>query len=396
MNNEELLKYAIEHDMINMSCIEEQINMNKRKELLEKHPYKIWEGSDGKYHTYLPDEAKKRVLRKRNTQKEIEDLIIEFWKEKQENPTIKEIFNEWIEFKRLHNIQNQTVDRYRRDFNTYFSDIKDKKIKSVDECDLNDFLVDIVFSHNMTAKAFSNVRILVRGIWIRAKKKKLIDFRVNEVLEELEISKKDFAKPEIKEEVYTDEERERMIGYLENNLDLINLGLLLIFATGIRVGELSALRTEDIFNNKICISRTEISYELKRGKYTYEVRDFPKTEAGIREIYISNEFKKYLAVLKRWAFGREWAFEKNKKRIRTYQFQSRLRYICTKKLKMKVKSPHKIRKTYASLLVDSGIPENIIISQMGHTDIRTTKKHYYRNHYNGEDVEKIVSDLNVL
>lgn len=54
-NNEELLKYAVDNGMIDLSCVQEQIEMNKRKELLEKHPYKIWEGKDGKWYTYLPD-----------------------------------------------------------------------------------------------------------------------------------------------------------------------------------------------------------------------------------------------------------------------------------------------------------------------------------------------------
>lgn len=59
MNDVELLKYALEHGMINVSDVQEQIKMNKRKELLEKHPYSIWEGSDGNWYTYVPDDTKK-------------------------------------------------------------------------------------------------------------------------------------------------------------------------------------------------------------------------------------------------------------------------------------------------------------------------------------------------
>lgn len=52
--NDELLKYAVEHDMIDLSYVQEQIKMNRRRELLEKHLYKIWEGKNGKWYTYLP------------------------------------------------------------------------------------------------------------------------------------------------------------------------------------------------------------------------------------------------------------------------------------------------------------------------------------------------------
>lgn len=60
MNNQDVLKYALEHGMIDMPYVQEQIQMEKRKELLRKHPYEIWEGKDGKWHTYLPDENKGR------------------------------------------------------------------------------------------------------------------------------------------------------------------------------------------------------------------------------------------------------------------------------------------------------------------------------------------------
>ena len=48
MDNE-LLKYAVENGMIDLSYVQEQIEMSKRNELLEKHPYAISQGSDGKW-----------------------------------------------------------------------------------------------------------------------------------------------------------------------------------------------------------------------------------------------------------------------------------------------------------------------------------------------------------
>ena len=261
---------------------------------------------------------------------------------------------------------------------------------------MDDYLSDMIFSNNMTAKSFSNVRILVRGIWNRAKKKKLIDYRIDDVLEGLEVSKKDFRKPEEKNQVYTDSERKKMVNYLIENPDTCNLGILLIFATGIRVGELAALKPEDVFENKIHVSRTEICYEIKKGKYAYEVRDFPKTQAGIRDVYVPNDFIYYLNLIKTLAKGQEWLFEKDGKRIKTYQYQCRLRYICEKKLHIPVKSPHKIRKTYVSCLIDANLPDTLITGQIGHTNIQTTKKHYYKNHYDNNKVQDIFSGLRVF
>ena len=80
MSDAELLKYAIENGMIDTTYVQDMIEMQKRKEILEKHQYSIWEGKNGKWYTYLPDEEKNRgkVLKKRNSQKEIEDLVVDF------------------------------------------------------------------------------------------------------------------------------------------------------------------------------------------------------------------------------------------------------------------------------------------------------------------------------
>ena len=69
---------------------------------------------------------------------------------------------------------------------------------------------------------------------------------------------------------------------------------------------------------------------------------------------------------------------KNGKRIRTYSFTWRLKSIC-QKLDIPVRSLNKIRKTYGTILLDSGAEESFIISQMGHTDIKTTKNYYYKD-----------------
>ena len=69
------LNYLIDSEIINIPNIQSIIEMKKRQELLDNHPYKIWCGSNGKWYTYLPDEEKGRILKKRNTKKDIEDVI---------------------------------------------------------------------------------------------------------------------------------------------------------------------------------------------------------------------------------------------------------------------------------------------------------------------------------
>lgn len=39
-----MLQYAMENGIIDISCVEEKVRMNQRREYLKKHPYHIREG----------------------------------------------------------------------------------------------------------------------------------------------------------------------------------------------------------------------------------------------------------------------------------------------------------------------------------------------------------------
>ena len=90
------MKYAVEHGMIDLSYVQEQIAMNQRKELLEKHPHKIWEGKDGKWYTYIHYESGERALKKRGTKDEIETLVIQYYQEQEQHPCFREVYAKWI------------------------------------------------------------------------------------------------------------------------------------------------------------------------------------------------------------------------------------------------------------------------------------------------------------
>lgn len=44
---DELLKYAVENGIIDLTRLQNEIKMNKRSEILKKHPYAITQGKDG-------------------------------------------------------------------------------------------------------------------------------------------------------------------------------------------------------------------------------------------------------------------------------------------------------------------------------------------------------------
>ena len=60
---DEILKYLIENDKINLIEIKQEIELKENKRFLEKHKFDVWQGNNGKWYTYLPDVTKVRIQR---------------------------------------------------------------------------------------------------------------------------------------------------------------------------------------------------------------------------------------------------------------------------------------------------------------------------------------------
>lgn len=375
------LNYAIEHGIIEEMHVQEQVELFRRNELLAQHNSKIWEGENGYWYTYLPDLEKGRLLKRRKTRESLEDLVVAYWKQQIDNPTVQELYEEWIQ-RKLNNgeIALQTKDRYDRQYKQCMQEFGKRRIKALEPLDIEDFMLGAIHQNELTQKGYGNLKTIMYGLFRRAKKKGLVNFSITEVINDIEISRNAFRRTykDDDELVFLESEQALVESYLLENKDLVNLGIYLLFKTGLRPGELSALKKEDVRGNVLHICRTEISYQCAPKKYAYEVRDFPKTEAGIRDVVIPDTYLWiFKSILGRSSSG-EYLFERNGERLKSYQFRCRLGVICNK-LEIVKKSPNKIRKTYASVLIDAGVESSVIMKQMGHTDITTTYKSYFKN-----------------
>lgn len=378
----ELLKYAIDSGMIDAALLQEKIEMQKREELLSKHTYEIWEGKDGYWRTYLPDEEKGRKLIKRRNENDIKDIVADYWADQLENPTVEEVFNEWNDRKlTLAKISNATHLRNKGFFKRHFAELGKKRIKSIGEDEWEDFLEEQIPKFNLKAKAFAGLKGVTKGMLKRAKKRKLINFNVEEMFSELDTSETDFRR-EVKEdyeEVFNEEETDIMVKYLIDHLDAPNIAILLMFVAGVRIGEVVTLKHSDFIDNTFNVRRTETKYKNDGDeRYTVEVKEFPKTKAGFRTVIIPEDYKWLCEKIRFLNPFSEYIFVKDGERMTAQAIRMRLKRL-NKKLNIYHKSPHKIRKTYGTILLDNNIDEKLILDQMGHANIGTTESHYHRN-----------------
>ena len=180
--------------------------------------------------------------------------------------------------------------------------------------------------------------------------------------------------------------------------------ILLETLVGERAGELCAIKVEDVdlANMQICICRTETRAYIN-GKQKDTVREGAKTDAGSRRISIPETAKDFVDELVRIAenTGGGYLFKQEPgrfkeryvgERIRSRQLRRHLKAIC-EELGITYKPPHKLRKTYASILREGEIDDQTIIDMMGHVNIGITEQYYLRSRKRASERSQILGQV---
>lgn len=174
-------------------------------------------------------------------------------------------------------------------------------------------------------------------------------------------------------QTYNTDELEELNKYLDamyqETGDSAYLAVRLNFFLGLRVGELVALKPEDIMGNQLHVVREEVRDQEANRNYVVE---HTKTNRD-RFVVLVPQAKKLLEKLD---MNSLYLFERNGERLTTRQ----VAYVLEKYAERQgvgTKSTHKIRKTYASMLNAYGVPIDAIREQLGHSELSTTLSYIY-------------------
>jgi len=422
---DDMLKFCLDQGIINLDDVREKMERERRQSILQKHKYSVFQDKDGRWKTMVDDPTKKngkRLVAKKD-RRDLEDLIIDcILEEKEEltrqvnNSTLRDLYLPWLKSRMLEANSVNTVKKNDQDWRKYYEDdpIVDIPMRDLTCQQLKDWAHKKIRDNDFNKKQYYNMIVIMNKLFEYAKDSSIIEINQwKEVKINTKLLKKN-PKKSNETQIYFFDEKIKLVSYalsrFRNNPK--NIGVLaipLMFLTGMRIGEVAALKYEDLKENEIIISRSEVvDYDmLEDGTFMYagvKVVDHAKTEAGERSIPYTHGAKQIIRLIKDASddngfYDDGYIFCPNSKRMKSNAIDIKLYDFC-EKIGIPKKSAHKIRKTFISQMISNGIDLDTVCRVSGHTDIKTTFDSYTYSLVRKEDrldeFQDVCSDLEQL
>ena len=194
--------------------------------------------------------------------------------------------------------------------------------------------------------------------------------------------------------VLTISHQKKLMQYVTDNFTFRNLGIYICLSTGMRIGEVCALKWSDIDlgTETIHVNRTiERIYIIEGDKRRTElVIGTPKTKNSIREIPVSKELMKLIRPLKKLMNDDYFVITNEAKPTepRTYRnyYKQLLKQLGIPDLKF-----HGLRHSFATRCIESQCDYKTVSVILGHANISTTLNLYV--HPNMEQKKKCINKM---
>lgn len=211
--------------------------------------------------------------------------------------------------------------------------------------------------------------------------------------------------------IFSDDEKERVKKLIfeeaEKNKDTVCLGLILIFNTGIRDGELNELRWKDIEDGSYLHVQRELIEDhdpVTNKLRQYKVVDHCKSPAGNRKIPLNAEAQKVLKLQKEISIENGYTVEKEDLIFRrdrkekglqcnTRCFEPRIKRFCRLAGMDVLKSQHDIRRTFCTNMYHSGVSLKRLQKLMGHSSLKQTMDYIK---FKEDDKDELLGYLNAI
>ena len=393
--DDEMLSFLQEKGIINLDDVRKEMEQEKRRLILSKHKYSIFQDKDGRWKTVIADNTKKsgkKLIAKKN-RRDLEDFLIDYLDEApKQNVTLRQLYLPWLKSRKLETKSINTVKKNAQEWKRFYEDdpIVDIPINQLTCQELKDWVHKKIRDNNFNKQQYYNMIVIMNKLFEYATDSLLIQ---RNIWKEVKINTKLLRKTVKKSnetQIYFYEEKIKLVSYAlsrfrKNPKNIGALTIPLMFLTGMRIGEVVAIKYEDIKENEIIICRSEVmDYDMDEdGIFHYvgtKVVDHAKTEAGERSIPCTDGVKQIISLVKKASeeygfYDEGYVFCPYSRRLKSSTIDVKIYEFC-EKIGIPKKSAHKIRKTFISQMVFNGIDIDTVCRVSGHTDITTTFNSY--------------------
>lgn len=276
-----------------------------------------------------------------------------------------------------------------------------KPLRDLTKLMLDEWVHRMIKRNKLSKTEYYTMSMIIRQALEYAKDKGDID---KNVFSEVKVDTKMFRKTQKKSDetqVYLEDEQVNVIKeawkeYKTNPHNTTPLAVILAFYIGTRPGETIAIKETDIKGQYVHIQQMEVGeFETEDGinykRVSLDVIEHTKTDAGDREAFAPTPAMEVIRLARTANAEQENSggylfLDCNGERIKESAVNWRLKKYCNH-LGIPFRSPHKMRKTYISTLIDSNVNINTIRKQVGHEDEKTTYQCYCFDRKNDKQIE---------
>lgn len=286
-----------------------------------------------------------------------------------ERKTIREIYNVWREMKsRL--VKESTIATYVTNVEKHILPVLGD-MTTVDENDVQQLVLDKLRS-GLSRRTVRDILLVLKMIVAYGARQGWTERADWDIKFPTNAEKPEF-------QVLTVGEQKKLMSFLKSHFSFRNLGLYICLCTGMRIGEICALKWSDISirSKTICIRRTiERVYVIDGGrKYTKLIIGTPKTASSIRDIPVSGDLFKVLKSLIGLVNDAGFVLTNTEKPLEPRIYRHYYKRFMSK-LNMPAMKFHGLRHTFATRCIESNCDYKTVSSILGHSNVSTTLNLY--------------------
>lgn len=298
--------------------------------------------------------------------------------------TLDKAYRDWILWRREIGTAPKTLQENANEWKHFIesSSIASMAVLAIDNTDLESFYYGITKDFSIDTKRLTNITSVLNGIFKHCVSLRAIPH--NPMVDiDMSVFRKRCRPKNTSKSNYTLEERSAILKYLAPKEDVYSLAISLSMYLCVRIGELLAIRPEDVYSNALHVSRSMRLVRYMNDDLTFSQRTVTNDErikgnkdTGFRAIPLTDKAMAIIEKTRSLYPNQEFLFMAKGRQLTGDAFNRALKKVCGE-LDIKYRPSHQIRFTVATMLYENNVPITQLSLLLGHSDTNTTW-HYIR------------------